>query len=55
MTNISIDINADIGEGIGNEADLMPLLSSWNISCGGHGGDLDTRNWCVVLARGHGG
>jgi len=26
MTNISIDINADIGEGIGNEADLMPLL-----------------------------
>jgi UPF0271 protein len=53
MTNISIDINADIGEGIGNEADLMPLLSSCNIACGGHAGDLETMNWCVELAKQH--
>jgi UPF0271 protein len=53
MTNISIDINADIGEGIGNEADLMPLLSSCNIACGGHSGSLETMNWCVELAKQH--
>lgn len=53
MTNISIDINADIGEGIGNEADLMPLLSSCNIACSGHAGDLETMKWCVELAKQH--
>ncbi|MEZ4797688.1 MAG: 5-oxoprolinase subunit PxpA [Flavobacteriaceae bacterium] len=53
MTNFSIDINADIGEGIGNEADLMPLLSSCNIACGGHSGDLETMNMCVELAKQH--
>jgi len=53
MTNISIDINADIGEGIGNEADLMPLLSSCNIACGSHAGDLETMKWCVELAKQH--
>jgi len=35
----SIDINSDVGEGIGNEAVLLPLLSSCNIACGGHAGD----------------
>lgn len=53
MKNISIDINADIGEGIGNEADLMPLLSSCNVACGGHAGNLETMNWCVELAKQH--
>lgn len=51
MHNISIDINADIGEGIGNEADLMPLLSSCNIACGGHSGNVETMRFCVNLAK----
>jgi UPF0271 protein len=51
MHNISIDINADIGEGIGNEAELMPLLSSCNIACGGHAGDYDSMKLCVELAK----
>ncbi|MFC4635642.1 5-oxoprolinase subunit PxpA [Dokdonia ponticola] len=34
----SIDLNSDVGEGIGNEAQLLPLLSSCNIACGGHAG-----------------
>lgn len=34
-----IDINCDVGEGIGNEEQLMPLISSCNIACGGHAGD----------------
>jgi len=51
MHNISIDINADIGEGIGNEAELMPLLSSCNIACGGHAGDNESMKLCVELAK----
>ncbi|MFT5215672.1 MAG: UPF0271 protein [Glaciecola sp.] len=51
MQKISIDINADIGEGIGNEADLMPLLSSCNIACGGHAGNKESMQMCVELAK----
>ena len=34
-----IDINCDMGEGIGNEMLLMPFISSANIACGFHAGD----------------
>ncbi len=50
MKSISIDINADIGEGINNELQLIPLLSSCNIACGGHAGDRETMQRCVDLA-----
>lgn len=46
----SIDINADVGEGLDNEAKLMPFLSSCNIACGGHAGDLETMTTVVKLA-----
>ncbi len=46
-----IDINADVGEGIGNEADLIPYLSSCNIACGGHAGDVVTMTDVVILAK----
>lgn len=46
-----IDINCDVGEGIGNEADIFPLISSCNIACGGHAGDLDTMAQVVCLAK----
>ena len=36
MHPFSIDINADVGEGVGNETELLPLISSCNIACGGH-------------------
>ena len=36
---ISIDLNCDMGEGIGNEEALMPFISSANIACGYHAGD----------------
>ena len=52
MENIfHIDINADVGEGIDNEANLMPLLSSCNIACGGHAGDLVSMTTIVKLAK----
>ncbi len=47
----TIDINCDLGEGIGNESVLMPLLSSCNIACGGHAGDLSTMSHVVELAK----
>lgn len=46
-----VDINADVGEGLHNEALLMPYLSSCNIACGGHAGDVDTMQNVVKLAE----
>jgi UPF0271 protein len=51
MHPFSIDINADVGEGIGNEADLLPLISSCNIACGGHAGDTNTMREVIKLAK----
>ncbi|WP_299122551.1 5-oxoprolinase subunit PxpA [uncultured Winogradskyella sp.] len=48
-----IDINADVGEGINNESAIMPYLSSCNIACGGHAGDLETMTKVVQLAKQH--
>ncbi|WOC11747.1 LamB/YcsF family protein [Gordonia sp. MP11Mi] len=33
-----IDLNADLGEGVGDDAAMMPLISSANIACGFHAG-----------------
>jgi 5-oxoprolinase (ATP-hydrolysing) subunit A len=48
------DINCDMGEGIGNDAELMPLISSANIACGYHAGDEATMEQTVRLALMHG-
>ncbi|MGO4911103.1 5-oxoprolinase subunit PxpA [Leeuwenhoekiella sp. W20_SRS_FM14] len=48
-----IDINCDLGEGIGNEAALMPYISSCNLACGAHAGDVETINRVVALAKKH--
>jgi UPF0271 protein len=34
-----IDLNADLGEGAGADALLLPWVTSVNIACGGHAGD----------------
>ncbi len=47
----TIDINCDLGEGVGNESVLMPLISSCNIACGGHAGDFETMTKVVGLAK----
>lgn len=49
-----IDINADVGEGMGNESDLMPYLSSCNIACGGHAGNDASMTAVVQLAKQNG-
>ncbi len=50
----SIDLNCDLGEGGPYDAELMQLVSSANIACGGHAGDADTMAAAVALARQHG-
>lgn len=45
-----IDINCDVGEGVVNESDLFPFLTSCNIACGGHFGTKDTIRATVDLA-----
>src|SRR6266545_7496362 len=47
----SIDLNSDLGEGAGTDAQLMPLISSANVACGGHAGDESTMSATVALAR----
>ena len=49
----SIDINCDLGEEIGNEAELMPFLSSCNIACGGHAGNEEIIRSVIKLAKEH--
>ena len=51
MKNLKIDINSDVGEGICNEDQLFPLISSCNIACGGHAGNLETMLSVVRLAK----
>ena len=34
-----LDLNADVGEECGDDAALIPLLTSANVACGGHAGD----------------
>lgn len=44
-----IDLNADVGEGAGEEP-LYALITSANIACGGHAGDAETMREAVRLA-----
>jgi 5-oxoprolinase (ATP-hydrolysing) subunit A len=45
----SIDINCDMGEGIGNDAAIMPFISSANIACGFHAGNEETMQETIAL------
>ncbi|WP_405397693.1 5-oxoprolinase subunit PxpA [Maribacter sp. Asnod2-G09] len=51
MTKRTIDINCDVGEGVGNEEALFPLISSCNIACGGHAGSKESILFCLELAK----
>jgi UPF0271 protein len=50
MNAMDIDLNSDLGEGAGQDADLMPLLTSANICCGVHAGDFATAYAALGLA-----
>lgn len=51
---MNIDLNADLGEGAGFDAALMPLITSANVCCGKHAGGPDEIRATLALARQHG-
>lgn len=49
-----IDFNCDLGEGCGDDAAIVPLVSSASIACGGHAGDEASMRATVALCLRHG-
>lgn len=54
-----VDLNADMGESfgswrMGNDAELLKIVSSANIACGGHAGDPDVMAQTFALAAQNG-
>lgn len=49
----TIDINCDMGEGMANDASLMPFISSANIACGYHTGNPETIRQTMALCLQH--
>ena len=45
-----IDLNADVGEGV-DDVSIFPLVTSINVACGAHAGDVETMKRCVAEAR----
>jgi UPF0271 protein len=50
---LTVDLNCDMGEGCGNDAELMRYISSANIACGFHAGNRETMMETVELAVAH--
>jgi len=50
---ITIDLNCDMGEGMDNDAAIMPFISSANIACGYHAGDEQIMKETIELATQH--
>jgi len=48
---VKLDLNCDMGEGLNNEALLMPYITSCNIACGGHAGSLEMLDAVIALAK----
>jgi UPF0271 protein len=49
-----IDLNCDLGEGAGNDAEVLPLITTANVACGFHAGDPATAYATIALAAKHG-
>ncbi len=54
---MQIDLNSDLGEGygppwtMGDDAEVLSLVTSANIACGGHASDPDTMFHTLSLAK----
>lgn len=49
-----IDFNCDLGEGVGDDAAILPFISSASIACGFHAGSPELMRETVSLCRIHG-
>lgn len=50
----TLDLNADLGEGCAFDTELMSIVTSCNIACGGHAGDAQSMRNALLLAKQHG-
>lgn len=50
----AIDLNADLGEGAGTDAELLRIVSSASIACGGHAGDAASMRAALRAAANNG-
>jgi UPF0271 protein len=50
----TIDLNADLGEGVGDDEAMLELVSSASIACGGHAGTADSIRRMLRLCRDRG-
>ena len=50
----TIDFNCDLGEGCGDDAAVVPWISSASIACGAHAGNDATMRATLRLCRDHG-
>ncbi len=46
----AIDLNADLGEGDPHDEELLAIVSSCNVACGGHAGDEQSMAKTVIVA-----
>lgn len=51
---MNIDLNCDLGESSGNDAAIMPYISSANVACGFHAGNPSVMQATVRLAKQYG-
>ena len=51
---MKIDLNCDLGESAGNDEAIMPHITSANIACGFHAGDIGILQATVKLAKRYG-
>lgn len=49
--SFKIDLNADLGEGCGDDAAIMKVVTRCNIACGGHAGDAESMKAALHLAK----
>ena len=49
-----IDLNSDLGEGVGTDEEVMPSITSANVACVAHAGDEATMRRTIALAKEHG-
>ena len=53
MDRKGLKLNADLGEGAGNDHIIMPFLSLCNIACGAHAGSKEIIHNTIQLAKKH--
>lgn len=51
---MTLDLNADLGEGIGDDDAMLDIVSSASIACGGHAGDETTMRAALRAAKARG-